>query len=175
LGYLEDEQLIVSLAGRLGQGKAEDLAVYPRKVPADTRERLVNNWLPNLATRGMLRVMAVTLEDLDRRVTALEKGAEREKTIERAVAEIVSESEQRVRAEMSKLRGDMSDLGAEMKADMSELRAEMKADMSELRAEMKAESQRLTERVSSSERRMVDILNDRFDQVMAALDRPDRP
>ena len=42
--------------------------------------------------------MALTLEDLDRRVTALEKGAEREKTIERAVAEIVSESEQRVRA-----------------------------------------------------------------------------
>ena len=42
--------------------------------------------------------MALTLEDLDRRVTALEKGAEREKAIERAVAEIVSESEQRVRA-----------------------------------------------------------------------------
>jgi hypothetical protein len=119
--------------------------------------------------------MALTLEDLDSRVTALEKGAEREKTIERAVAEIVSESEQRVRAEMSKLRADMSDLSAGMKADMSGLRAEMKADMSELRAEMKAESQRLTERVSGSERRMVDILNDRFDQVMAALDRPNKP
>jgi predicted component of type VI protein secretion system len=89
--------------------------------------------------------MALTLEDLDRRVTALEKGAEREKTIERAVAEIVSESEQRVRAEMS-----------------------------ELRAEMKVETERLAERVSSSERRMVDILNDRFDQVMAALDRPSK-
>jgi predicted nucleic acid-binding Zn-ribbon protein len=97
--------------------------------------------------------MAPTLEDLDRRVTALEEGAERENTIERAVAEIVSESEQRVRAEMSNLRADMSDL----------------------RAEMKAESQHLTERVSHSERRMVDILNDRFDQVMAALDRPNRP
>ncbi|HEY1244461.1 MAG TPA: hypothetical protein VGF29_06465 [Hyphomicrobiaceae bacterium] len=90
--------------------------------------------------------MALTLEDLDRRVTALEKGAERGKTIERAVAEIVSESEQRVRA-----------------------------DMSGLRAEMKAESQRLTERVSRSERRMVDILNDRFDQLMTALDRPNKP
>lgn len=108
--------------------------------------------------------MAVTLEDLDRRVTALEKGAERGTTIERAVAEIVAESEQRVRAELSKLRGEMSDL-----------RTEMKAEMSDLRAEMKGESQRLTERVSSSERRMVDILNDRFDQVMAALDRPSRP
>jgi replicative DNA helicase len=90
--------------------------------------------------------MALTLEDLDRRVTALEKEAERKKAIERAVAEIVSESEQRVRA-----------------------------DISDLRAEMKAESQRLTERVSSSERRTVDILNDRFDQVMAGLDRPNKP
>jgi predicted nucleic acid-binding Zn-ribbon protein len=97
--------------------------------------------------------MALTLEDLDRRVTALEKAAEREKAIERAVAEIVSESEQRVRA------------------DMSDLRVEMK----DLRAEMRAESQRLTERVSSSERRMVDILNDRFDRVMAALERPNKP
>jgi predicted component of type VI protein secretion system len=94
----------------------------------------------------MLRSMALTLEDLDRRVTALEKGAEREKAIERAVAEIVSESEQRVRREMPLLR-----------------------------TEMKAESQRLTERASASERRMVDILNDRFDQVMAALDRPSKP
>jgi uncharacterized coiled-coil protein SlyX len=75
--------------------------------------------------------MALTLEDLDRRVTALERGAERERTIVRAVAEIVSESEQRMRAEMKAL----------------------------------------TERVSRSERRMVDTLNDRFDQVMAALDR----
>jgi hypothetical protein len=87
--------------------------------------------------------MALTLEDLDRRVTALEKAAEREKAIERAVAEIVSESEQRVRA------------------DMSDLRVEMK----DLRAEMRAESQRLTERVSSS----------RFDRVMAALERRNKP
>jgi chromosome segregation ATPase len=118
--------------------------------------------------------MALTLEDLDRRVTGLEKGAEREKTIERAVAEIVSDSEQRVRAEMSKLRAEMSEMRegmSDLKTDMSDL----KADMSDLRAEVKAESQRLTERVSSSERRMVDILNDRFDQVMAALDRPNKP
>ncbi|HEY7549554.1 MAG TPA: hypothetical protein VH913_08560 [Hyphomicrobiaceae bacterium] len=108
--------------------------------------------------------MALTLEDLDRRVTGLEKGAEREKTIERAVAEIVSESEQRVRAEMS-----VSE--QRVRAEMSELRAEM----SELRAEVKTETERLAQRVSSSERRMVDILNDRFDQVMAALDRPSKP
>jgi hypothetical protein len=83
--------------------------------------------------------MAITLEHLDRRVTALEKGAEREKTIERAVAEIVSESEQRIRAEM------------------------------------KTERQRLTVQVSSSERRMAEILNERFDAVMVALDRLQSP
>jgi hypothetical protein len=65
----------------------------------------------------------------------------------------MSVSEQRVRAEMSELR----------------------AEMSELRAEVKTETERLAQRVSSSERRMVDILNDRFDQVMAALDRPSKP
>lgn len=73
-------------------------------------------------------VMAVTLEDLDRRVTALEKAAEREKTVERAVAEIVADSEKRVEA-----------------------------------------------RVSASERRVVDLLNERFDKVMEALDRLQSP
>jgi hypothetical protein len=104
--------------------------------------------------------MALTLEDLNRRVTALEKGSEREGTIERAVAEIVSESEQRVRAEMSKMRGEMSVL---------------RVDMSELRGEMKAGTHAFTERVSNSERRFVDLLNDRFDQVMVALDRLQTP
>jgi hypothetical protein len=94
-----------------------------------------------------------TLEDLDRRVTALEKAAEREQTLERAVAGVVAESERRVRAEMS------------------ELRTEMRTEMSELRTEMS----RLTEVVSATERRMVDTLNDRFDAVMTALDRRHNP
>jgi hypothetical protein len=108
--------------------------------------------------------MAVTLEDLDRRVTVLEKGAEREKNIERAVAEIVSESEQRIRAEMSKLRGEMS-----------ESRDDIFGEMSRLRTELRAEMHALTESVSDSERRFVDLLNDRFDQVMVALDRSRNP
>jgi hypothetical protein len=97
--------------------------------------------------------MALTLEDLDRRVTVLEKGVEREKTIERAVAEIVSESEQRLRADMSRLREDTF-------GEMAKLRTDMLA---------------LTERVSDSERRFVDLLNDRFDQVMVAFDRSQNP
>jgi hypothetical protein len=61
---------------------------------------------------------------------------------------------------------------------MSDLRGEMsvlRVDMSELRGEMKAGTHAFTERVSNSERRFVDLLNDRFDQVMVALDRLQTP
>jgi hypothetical protein len=40
---------------------------------------------------------------------------------------------------------------------------------------VKAETQRLDERIGASERRVVDTLNDRFDQVMAALDKLANP
>ncbi|MFZ1105818.1 MAG: hypothetical protein WAN86_23665 [Hyphomicrobiaceae bacterium] len=93
--------------------------------------------------------MALTLEDLDRRVTALEKGAEREKTIERAVAEIVSESEQRL----------------ETRIKESELRMGARITEIELRID------RLDDRIGATERRFVDLLNERFDAVMVALDR----
>ena len=45
--------------------------------------------------------MATTLEDLDRRVTSLERASETEKNIIRAVAEIVAESEARTEAVVS--------------------------------------------------------------------------
>jgi hypothetical protein len=72
--------------------------------------------------------MPLTLEDLDRRVTALEKVADREKSVERAVSEIVCESEQR-----------------------------------------------LDDRIGAAEQRFTDLLNERFDQVMAALDKLHNP
>jgi chromosome segregation ATPase len=100
-----------------------------------------------------LQIMATTLDELERRVAALERAAEREKAMERAVAEIVSDSERR--------------LGTEMQS--------MRAEISGLRAEVKAETQRLDERIGASERRVVDTLNDRFDQVMAALDKLANP
>jgi hypothetical protein len=65
-----------------------------------------------------------TLEDLERRVIALERAAERDRSVERAVAEIVAESEKR-----------------------------------------------LSDRVAASERRMIDVLNERFDAMMTAIDR----
>jgi hypothetical protein len=68
--------------------------------------------------------MTTTLEDLERRVIALERAAERDRSVERAAAEIVAESERRLIA-----------------------------------------------KVAASEQRIVDILNERFDAVMVALDR----
>jgi len=80
-----------------------------------------------------------TLEDLDRRVSVLEKAAEREKTIERAVAEIVDESEKRVMGEV------------------------------------KADEARLTAVANATEKRITDLLNEKFDAVMVALDRKHNP
>jgi hypothetical protein len=91
--------------------------------------------------------MALTLEDVDRRVTALELAhsagsenvitrIEREvKALPSIVADMIAESERRTRAE----------------------------------------AQRLADRISASERRMIDLLSDRFDAVMIALDRPKSP
>ncbi|HEX6000228.1 MAG TPA: hypothetical protein VFZ16_12685 [Hyphomicrobiaceae bacterium] len=105
----------------------------------------------------MLRTMALTLEDLDRRVTVLEKGAEREKSIERAVAEIVSESEQRL----------------ETKIKESELR--MGAKLVELERRLDDRIDRLDDRIGAAEARFIDLLNERFDAVMVALDRYQNP
>jgi hypothetical protein len=53
--------------------------------------------------------MAVTLEDLDRRVTALEKAGETEKNIVRAVSEIVAESETRMGKRITESEERMKD------------------------------------------------------------------
>jgi hypothetical protein len=90
-----------------------------------------------------------SLEDLDRRVTALERAAERDRSVERAVAEIVAESERRTMGEMG----------------------EMKREMKRLTEHVAAAEQRMAKRAEAAERRMVDILNERFDAVMTAIDR----
>jgi hypothetical protein len=101
--------------------------------------------------------MALTLEDLNRRVAALEKGAEREKTIERAIAEIISESEQRLETRIKK----------------SELR--MGARMTAVELRLGEAEQRLDDRIGATGKRFVDLLNERFDAVMVALDRLSSP
>jgi hypothetical protein len=79
-----------------------------------------------------------SLEDHERRIAALEGAAERDRSVERAVAE----SERRTTGEIKRLREDVN-----------------------------AAEQRMAQRAEAAERRMVDVLNERFDAVMAALDR----
>jgi hypothetical protein len=91
--------------------------------------------------------MPVTIEDLDRRVAALElaQSARSENAlvrleqkvdaIPRAVAELVAASEQRTQAEIG----------------------------------------RLDDRIGVTERRFTDLLNERFDAIMTALDRLANP
>lgn len=83
-----------------------------------------------------------SLEDLDRRVTALERAAERDRSVERAAAEIVAASERRLTDKIDRLTDHID-----------------------------AAEQRTTKRIEAAERRMVDILNERFDAVMVAIDR----
>jgi hypothetical protein len=112
--------------------------------------------------------MTLTLEDLDCRVTVLEKGADREKTIERAVAEIVSESEQRLEAKVA-----ASEQRLEANIAASEQR--MGARITEVELRLGERIDRLDDRIGATERRFVDLLNERFDAVMVALDRLQSP
>jgi hypothetical protein len=120
---------------------AEVLAAGERGADGDV------NGLAESPGERVVRAMAATLEDHERRIAALEltQSAKSENAIKRieekvdalhhVAAEMIAESEQRIRAEM------------------------------------RGETRRLDDRISASERRIVDTLNDRFDAVMAAFDR----
>jgi hypothetical protein len=120
--------------------------------------------------------MALTLEDLDRRVTALElaestrnMAARSENAIvrleqkvdafPRALAEMIAESERRMGERIEARIAESEDrlreaVGRSVHASEQRMRTE------------------IVDRIGASERRMIDVLNDRFDAVMAALDRP---
>jgi len=97
-----------------------------------------------------------TLEDLDRRVTALELGLAQSAKTENALGRL----DQKVDA--------MHRVIAESDARTGEKLADLQAD---LRATQQRLETRISEEVRGAERRMVDTLNERFDGVMAALDR----
>jgi hypothetical protein len=86
------------------------------------------------------------LARLDRKV---DRVAARVDALHHTTAELIAESEQR-------LRGEMTDLKAET-------------------AQLRTEIARVDHRVGASERRVIDILNERFDAVMVALDRLANP
>jgi hypothetical protein len=87
------------------------------------------------------------LARLDRKVDALDHKVD-------AMHRVIAESEQRLRTQIS------------TSIDVSEKR---------MREAISAIEKRMREAINATERRFVDLLNDRFDQVMAALDRPRSP
>jgi hypothetical protein len=114
--------------------------------------------------------MAPTLEDLDRRVTALElaQSARSENAVARleqkmdAFPHVVAET-------IAELRGEM---GAKIAASEDRLRGAISVSVDASEKRMRAE---LRDRIGASEGRIVDTLNDRFDAVMTALERPKSP
>ena len=115
--------------------------------------------------------MALTLEDHERRITALELSQSatgdaltrldrkvdrltaRVDALHHVTAELIAESEQRTKAQIERL----SD-----KIDATERCLNDGIDATE---------QRLSDRIGATERRFTDIMNERFDAVMVALDR----
>jgi len=115
--------------------------------------------------------MALTLEDHERRATALElarsatgdaltrlerkvdRVTARVDALHHVTAELIAESEQRTKAQIERL----SD-----KIDATERCLNDGIDATE---------QRLSDRIGATERRFTDIMNERFDAVMVALDR----
>ena len=70
-----------------------------------------------------------------------------------------------LRAEMSdlrtELRGEMADLRTELRGEMADLRTELRGEMSDLRTELRGE-------MSDMETRLVDRIDTKFNQVIAA-------
>jgi hypothetical protein len=109
--------------------------------------------------------MSPTLEDLDRRVTALELAQsargdnaiawveQKVDALHRVIAELIAETEQRLEAKIA----------------ASEQRLGGRITKIELRID------RLDDRIGAAEKRFVDVLNERFDAVMVALDRVHNP
>jgi hypothetical protein len=103
--------------------------------------------------------MPSIVEDLDRRVTALELAQSARG--ENATARLEQKVEAFPRA--------VAELIAEKIAESEDRLKEV------ISTSVQASELRMRDTVSASERRMVDILNERFDAVMTALDRRQRP
>jgi chromosome segregation ATPase len=134
--------------------------------------------------------MAQTLEDLDRRVTALELAQsargenalarieQKVDALHRVAAEMIAESEQRNRADMRAVEQRLSGriYGLSERVDGLSVRVDgLSERVDGLSERVDGLSERvdgLSGRISATERRFIDILNERFDAIMVALDRP---
>jgi hypothetical protein len=115
--------------------------------------------------------MALTLEDHERRIAALElsqsatgdaltrldrkvdRVTARVDALYHVTAELIAESERRTKAEIERLSVRIGEFEQRVSDRIGEF------------------EQRLTDRIGAAERRFTDILNERFDTVMVALDR----
>jgi hypothetical protein len=101
--------------------------------------------------------MALTLEDHERRIAALELA-------QSATGDALTRLDRKV-----------DRLTARVDA-LHHVTAELIAESDQANARLIAESeQRLTDRIGATERRFTDLLNERFDAVMVALDRSANP
>jgi hypothetical protein len=101
--------------------------------------------------------MALTLEDHERRIAALELA-------QSATGDAFTRLDRKV-----------DRLTARVDA-LHHVTAELIAESDQANAKLIGESeQRLTDRIGATERRFTDLLNERFDAVMVALDRPTNP
>jgi hypothetical protein len=100
--------------------------------------------------------MALTLEDHERRITALELSRS-------ATGDALTRKVDRLTARVDALHHVTAELIAE-----SEQRT--KAQIERLSDRIDATEQRLSDRIGATERRFTDVLNERFDAVMVALD-----
>jgi hypothetical protein len=120
--------------------------------------------------------VALTLEDLDRRVTALELAQsargenalvrieQKVDALHRVTAELIAESEQRVGAKITEAE-------LRMGARIAEVEQRMGAETSRIWAE----TQRILAVVNAAEQRTAGLINDSEQRILVALDRLKAP
>jgi lipopolysaccharide biosynthesis regulator YciM len=103
----------------------------------------------------------MTIEDLDRRLTAVEKAVQTEKNIIDAVSKIVAESATRTEKRFAQVEKRIAEAETNLTAVVEKRLTEAE--------------QRLGDVVSSAARLMAESVNAKFDEVMVALDKLANP
>jgi tRNA U34 5-carboxymethylaminomethyl modifying GTPase MnmE/TrmE len=73
------------------------------------------------------------------------------------------------RGDLTEVRGDISELRAELRGDISELRAELRGDISELRAELRGEAGQLRTEMRSGDALLAQQMAAQTDKILVRL------
>jgi hypothetical protein len=112
--------------------------------------------------------MALTLEDHERRIAALELA-------QSATGDALTRLDRKVDRLTARVDA-LHHVTAELIAESDRANAKLIAESEQrLTDRINSIEQRLTDRIGSTERRFTDLLNERFDAVMVALDRFTNP